>query len=58
MANQVENQQNEAQAVVNNEATSSTKAMKRGTIIQAVKAIAVLVCICLVCGVLLALCNA
>ncbi len=57
MANQVENQQNEAQAVVNNEATSSTKAMKRGTIIQAVKAIAVLVCICLVCGVLLALCN-
>lgn len=57
MANQVENQQTEAQTVVNNEAVASEKAMKRGTIIQAVKAIAVLVCICLVCGILLALCN-
>lgn len=36
---------------------SDQKAMKKGTIIQAVKAIAVLVCICLVCGALLALCN-
>lgn len=36
---------------------SAEKAMKRGTVIQAVKAIAVLVIICLVCGVLLALCN-
>ena len=31
--------------------------MKKGTVIQAVKAIAVLVIICLVCGILLALCN-
>lgn len=52
MANQVENQQ-----TVNAENVASTKEMKRGTIIQAVKAIAVLVCICLICGALLALCN-
>lgn len=45
-------------AVETTQATpSDVKAMKRGTIIQAVKAIAVLVCICLVCGALLALCN-
>lgn len=36
---------------------SAEKTMKRGTVIQAVKAIAVLVAICLVCGALLALCN-
>lgn len=52
MANQVEKQE-----TVNTEQVASEKAMKRGTIIQAVKAIAVLVCICLVCGALLALCN-
>lgn len=52
MANQVEKQE-----AVNTENAASTKEMKRGTIIQAVKAIAVLVCICLVCGALLALCN-
>lgn len=52
MAKEVEN------AVETNETTvSDIKTMKRGTIIQAVKAIAVLVCICLVCGALLALCN-
>lgn len=45
------------QTVEATENVSSTKAMKRGTIIQAVKAVAVLVCICLVCGALLALCN-
>lgn len=56
MANQVDNQNN-AQTVVNNEATASAKQMKNKTVIQAVKAIAVLVCICLVCGALLALCN-
>lgn len=53
MAKQVENT-----AVEANEATvSEQKAMKKATIIQAVKAIAVLVCICLVCGALLALCH-
>lgn len=52
MDNQVEKQE-----AVNTENVVSEKAMKRGTIIQAVKAIAVLVCICLVCGALLALCN-
>ena len=36
---------------------SNEKAMKRGTVLQALKAIAVLVVICLVCGALLALCN-
>lgn len=36
---------------------SAEKAMKKGTVIQAVKAVAVLVIICLVCGALLALCN-
>ena len=36
---------------------SAEKTMKRGTVIQAVKAIAVLVIICLICGILLALCN-
>ena len=52
MAKQVE-----TTAVEANEATvSEQKAMKKATIIQAVKAIAVLVCICLVCGALLALC--
>lgn len=56
MANQVEKQQAEEQAVEST-ATASTKEMKRGTIIQAVKSVAVLVCICLVCGALLALCN-
>lgn len=57
MANQVEKQQIEEQVVQSTENVASEKAMKRGTIIQAVKAIAVLVCICLVCGALLALCN-
>lgn len=47
----------EKQSVETTESVTSEKTMKRGTIIQAVKAIAVLVCICLVCGVLLALCN-
>lgn len=45
-------------AVQNPETTASNeKAMKRGTVLQAFKAIAVLVVICLVCGALLALCN-
>ncbi|MDE7454574.1 MAG: FMN-binding protein [Clostridia bacterium] len=58
MAKEVENAVNEPVVETTTEATASnTKAMKRGTIIQAVKAIAVLVCICLVCGALLALCN-
>lgn len=57
MANQVEKRQVEEQAVENAQSAASVKAMKRGTVIQAVKAIAVLVCICLVCGILLALCN-
>ena len=56
MADQVEKVQVEEQAVEST-AIASTKAMKRGTVIQAVKAVAVLVCICLVCGALLALCN-
>ncbi len=48
----------EVKNAVETEATvSATKSMKRGTVIQAVKAIAVLVCICLVCGALLALCH-
>lgn len=48
----------EVKNAVETEATVSVdKTMKRGTIIQAVKAIAVLVCICLVCGALLALCH-
>lgn len=48
----------EVKNAVETEATASVdKTMKRGTIIQAVKAIAVLVCICLVCGALLALCH-
>lgn len=41
----------------NEKTASAEKAMKKGTVIQAVKAIAVLVIICLVCGILLALCN-
>lgn len=56
MADQVEKVQVEEQAAEST-AAASTKEMKRGTIIQAVKAVAVLVCICLVCGALLALCN-
>lgn len=56
MAEQNEKVQVEKQAVEST-AAASTKEMKRGTIIQAVKAVAVLVCICLVCGALLALCN-
>ncbi|MCM1194903.1 MAG: FMN-binding protein, partial [Firmicutes bacterium] len=39
------------------ETVSSEKTMRKGTVLQAVKAIAVLVVICLVCAALLALCN-
>ena len=57
MAEQNEKVQVEEQTAQTAATTAPVKSMKRGTIIQAVKAVAVLVCICLVCGALLALCN-
>lgn len=57
MAKEVKEAVVETTAVETATPASAEKTMKKGTILQAVKAIAVLVCICLVCGALLALCN-